>query len=510
MNFGSNDKDTKVTGRRWVQRRYYLLLKGLIACGSLAALTLSPLWELLLFSKYTFHHPQPSRNDYLSGLALIALLVSVLGFSFYCLRFLSTLKRKYVGLFLLFISLGSIVNHARVLLGENLPPFVATAIWFKLFPFLLGIKFLVFARKCYLFLWKLILICFPFLFLIFAKLCVGFFNNSQAELTKVYANIRTPAKRLHNRVVWLIFDELDYRLTFPERPNQLLLPNFDRLIHHSFNFTNAVPPARATILSVPSLIDGLTYNVAYPTSPNRLILSSTDSEIAPWGTRSNIFTDVFGLGGRCAVVGWYLPYSRIFRDSVYFTHWVAFSSESFIGLGGDLYTTIKTQIIGLVPLIRQTLHRQNQTVLEQSFKNVVTNLDFDLCFIHIPAPHLPALNQKGGKIFSDDVDGYFGNLKVADGILGSCMDMINNSPSAQNTTLIVSSDHPWRTSSLYDLKVDSRVPFIVHFPRQTSMTNLGAKFQTVRTRKLIFEILGKESVIDADAGKNLLYINNFE
>ena len=403
------------------------------------------------------------------------------------------------------------MNHARVLLGENLPPnLVVTTIWFKLFPFLLGIGFLVFARKCYLILWKLILVCFPFSLLIFGKLFVGVFNKSQAELTKVHANVGAPAKRLHNRVVWLIFDELDYRLTFPERPNQLRLPNFDRLAQQSFNFTNAVPPARATILSVPSLIDGVTYNVAYPTSPNRLILSSSDGGIAPWGTRSNIFTDVLGKGGRCAVVGWYLPYSRIFCDSVHFTHWVAFSSESFIGLGGDLYTTVKTQMIGLVPLIRQTLHRQNQTILEQSYKKIVTNLDFDLCFIHMPAPHLPALNRKGGKIFSDDVDGYFGNLKVADGILGSCMDMINNSPSAQNTTLIVSSDHPWRTSSLYDLKVDPRVPFIVHFPCQVSMTNLGEKFQTVRTRKLISEILGKESVINADTGNILLSINTFE
>jgi hypothetical protein len=484
-----------------------LLLKGLIACGSLAALTLAPLWEMLLYSKYNFHNPQPAKNDYLSGLILIAVLVSVIGSVFYCLRYLSNFNRKYAGGVLLVIFLSPALNQIRSLLGQELiPEFVATTIWFKISPLILAFGFLALARSYYLTLWKFILICCPFSLLIAARLGIGCFNNSKAELTMVATDIEAPRKRLSNRVVWLIFDELDYRLAFPERPNQLLLPNFDRLADQSFNFTNAVPPARATVLSVPSLIDGVTYNVAYPTAPNRLMLGSSDGGIAPWGTRSNIFTDVSGMGGRCAVLGWYLPYSRIFRESVHLTHWVGFSSVSSIGRGGDLYSTVKMQLIGLTPIIRLTFHRQNQIILEEESESIVGNQDYDLCFIHLPAPHLPKLGQEKVLTYLSDVESYFDNLKVADRILGRCVDQIRNSPCAHNTTLIVSSDHSWRASKLYDNKEDYRVPLIVHFAGQSRRTDLGQMVHTVNTIKLISEIIAKDAVINADLGKDILSV----
>jgi hypothetical protein len=507
MEVDNSNSKIGINGRRRVQQRKYLLLKGLIACGSLAALTLAPLWETLLFSKYNFHHPQPGKNDYLSGLILIAVLVSVLGFIFYYLRYLSSFNRKYAGGVLLVIFLSPALNQIRSLLGQKLiPEFVATTIWFKIFPLLLGLGFLALARSSYLILWKFILLCFPFSLLIAAKLGLGCFNKSKGELTMVATHIGVPEKRLYNRVVWLIFDELDYRLTFPERPKQLLLPNFDRLADQSFNFTNAVPPARATIVSVPSLIDGVTYSVAYPTAPNRLMLGSSEGGIAPWGTRSNIFTDVSRMGGRCAVIGWYLPYSRIFRESVHLTHWVGFSSDSFIGRGGDLYSTVKVQLIGLTPIIRQILHGWNQIILEEELENIVGNQDYKLCFIHLPAPHLPKLAQEKVLTYMSDAESYFANLKVADRILGRCVDQIRNSPCAHNTTLIVSSDHSWRASKLYDNKADYRVPLIVHFAGQSRRTDLGPMVHTVNTRKLISEIIAKDTVINADLGKNILSV----
>jgi membrane-anchored protein YejM (alkaline phosphatase superfamily) len=105
-----------------------------------------------------------------------------------------------------------------------------------------------------------------------------------------------------------------------------------------------------------------------------------------------------------------------------------------------------------------------------------------------------------------DAESYFANLKVADRILGRCVDQIRNSPCAHNTTLIVSSDHSWRASKLYDNKADYRVPLIVHFAGQSRRTDLGPMVHTVNTRKLISEIIAKDTVINADLGKNILSV----
>ncbi len=502
---------TKISSARkfCIARRWLFLLKGLVACTSVAALTLAPLWEHLLFSEYRFHHPQPGSNDYLSGLFLISLFAAVLGVFFYLLRSVSVVNRKYIGTFFLLLCLVPVVNQLRHQLGQKfLPNAVSQTLWYKVTPAVFGIGFLIFARRLYLSLWKVVLICFPFLFIILIRLCAGYLESAEAEVTSSRIENGPVSKRLANKVVWIIFDELDYRLVFPERPKHISLPNFDRLAEKAINFTNAVPPARATILSIPSIIDGFTYTHAYPVGPNRLMLASSEGAMTPWGTRSNIFTDVAGIGGRCAVVGWYLPYTRIFGKSVHMSHWVGFSPESFIGSGGDFINTLKKQLIGLMLIIRQNIHSENQQALERRLEKMLSDPDFDLCFIHLPAPHLPSLIQNDVGTYFNSVKSYFGNLKVADEILGRCIEMVGRSSSGDKTTLIVSSDHSWRVSAQYDKKVDLRVPLMVRFAGQTSRVDIGASVQTVNTRKMVSEILRKKMVADATLAPEIFAASN--
>jgi len=58
------------------------------------------------------------------------------------------------------------------------------------------------------------------------------------------------------RVVWIIFDETDYRLAFEKRPANVPLPEFDRLRHESLAAEHAYPPGDSTIISMPALITG--------------------------------------------------------------------------------------------------------------------------------------------------------------------------------------------------------------------------------------------------------------
>ncbi len=493
--------------RRQVIKRRLLLLKGFVSCTCIAAIALVPLWEVLLYSKYNFHHPQPARNDYISGFILNFSVSVILAVLFFLFRFLFCQKSHVISAIVTSFCLISALNQIRVSVGLNLlPDYIASATWFKLIPLMFCFLFVVFSRFLSGYFWKTVPYFFVFQLIILAKLGLGFLKATEIERTVSYATVKRSGQKLTNRVVWIVFDELDYRLAFPERPKQVDLPRFDQLLSKSFNFTNAVPPASATIVSIPSLIDGVFYNSAYPISASKLMLRSSGDSFSPWGTQPNIFTDVNDMGGKCAVAGWYLPYSRIFGASVESVHWVAFSPEGFVGLGGNLFDTLKIHLMALTPITRQFLHRINVDVLETYIDEVACNPEFDFCFIHLPAPHLPSLNRNAGYWYFGSVNGYLENLTIADSILGRCLDKIADSSVCNKTTVIVSSDHPWRVSYLYDGATDPRVPLIVRFPGQNSRVDLGGRVNTVNTRRLVSKILGEQLVVNQDAMSNLLNI----
>lgn len=495
---------------RWGKRRYWVFFKGLLACFSLSALVLLPLWKDLLFSSTDFHHATPASVDYLAGLVLNGIAFLGLTAAFYTFRSFSTRNRRRLGLALLSLILFSqVFNPLRHYIANNyLPRSFQHLFWFKAFPFFICIAVLLWAQRVYFLMWRLILFSSPFSVLVVGYLLIGLIRGDGKEMAVIQGKTSSPGTSIANRVVWILFDELDFRLAFPERPKSLQLPNFDRFASSSFRFTNAIPPSIQTLLSVPSLIDGVVYTAAFPTGSNRLMLRDSAGELSPWGSRSNVFTDLKALGGRTAVVGWYLPYSRIFGSIVDYSHWAAYSPERFIGLGLDLPSTLVAHLRGILPVVRKSLHGETQRELEVGLDQLITDPSLQLCFLHLPAPHLPTLgginSRNGGIDYFNDVRAYFGNLEVADGVLGRCLDAVEKSPVASNTTVIVSSDHPWRVSELYDGKSDPRVPFMVRFPGQRQGFDRGTPVRTVETRALIHRIIRATALVESGTNSPLL------
>jgi hypothetical protein len=65
-----------------------------------------------------------------------------------------------------------------------------------------------------------------------------------------------PIARAAPRVVWIIFDEWDYRLTFVDLDAGLRLPEVERLAREAFAADQALPPGPETPISIPAYFTG--------------------------------------------------------------------------------------------------------------------------------------------------------------------------------------------------------------------------------------------------------------
>ena len=63
--------------------------------------------------------------------------------------------------------------------------------------------------------------------------------------------------------------------------------------------------------------------------------------------------------------------------------------------------------------------------------------------LHLPVPHTPGIYDRGRRALAAGGD-YIDNLVLADHTLGQLMTLIQSTPNASKTAVIVSSDHSWR------------------------------------------------------------------
>lgn len=479
------------------------IVKAIVACISLATLSMIPLW-LPLLSGPAFHHALPSRMDYISALLLLLLLTFLFLLIFLVIRFLSPVRRRIIGGCVLFAFLLCTFDRLRVNVGHIISDQLNANLIFKISPLILvGLLVFVF-KKMYLKYWSIVFWMSPFSAIVIFQLVLRITFAPPPEQLGFNRLVPTSLKLFTNRVVWIVFDELDYRLAFTERPRSSILQNFDRLANKSVNFSNALPPAQMTAISIPSLIDGKAYIASYPTSKDNLVLRLEDNTLSTWGSRKNVFSDNLEINGNSAVVGWFLPYTRVFSGRLDYSQWEPNSPDRYIGLESELVPTMCNHLKAFNAFSKRELHRQTLESCVKHAAQVVANEKYSLCFVHLPIPHLPSTQPWQYNLPQGTAVNYFRNLSLADQVLGKIMQQLEKSPAVCNTTVIVSSDHHWRNSRLYDSKSDPRVPLIIRFPNQTERIELTNNFKTVNTRYLIQDIMRAFNLVDAAYGEKLI------
>ena len=306
------------------------------------------------------------------------------------------------------------------------------------------------------------------------------------------------------RLVWMIFDEWDFRLTFLDRPPGLSLPVVDRLRGQALFSENAYPPGPATSISMPGLITGRLVENVRPEGPNELMLVyKGDTKPVPWSHQRNFFDEARKLGFNTALLGWYHPYCRVIAHSLSAcASWEMGMQHNSMGdsfvqiLPHQARSLFETSLFS--PFGQSLATQQQATVIQTMLaraKVLITDPRYSAILLHFSVPHAPHTYDRHNQTFTlanSPIQGYWDSLALQDRLLGELRQALESAGLWDQTTVVVSTDHPYRESKLLDGKEDRRIPFLVKLAGQTNGNDFDSPFNTIVTKDLLLAVLRGE------------------
>ncbi len=342
----------------------------------------------------------------------------------------------------------------------------------------------------------LILVLFPFFLMTFSQAVYSLAKYDATIVDEPLASPPIQEKKSTPRVLWLLFDGMDQRVTFFERPPTVKLPEIDLLRRNALYATNAYPPTNATLLSLPSLITGRRIDEALPNSLREMMITFRGARKAVgWSTQSNVFSKALAAGFNTAVVGWYHPYCRVIGISLTTCSWEEVFGSTAGSHKTSVFETMIYQIYNLWPWRARQHHIESYLRVLQDAKKAVVDSSLGLILAHFPVPHKPYIydRMKGDfTLLNYSATGYLDNLVLADLTLGELRSVMEAAHTWENTNILVTSDHWWLYSSLLDGRVDQRVPFILKLAGQKEGVVYEPAFNTILTHNLFLALLRGE------------------
>ncbi len=310
-----------------------------------------------------------------------------------------------------------------------------------------------------------------------------------------------PSPPSSTRAVWIVFDEMDERLTFVDRNPNLQLPELDRLRHESFFATTAYPPGPETQISMPGYVLGHLVASYKPVGPDQSeITFYGDNTPVTWDSQPNVFSRALELGFNTALVGYYQPYCRLLNRSLTKCDWWP-NAMQYNSMGdtfrqfllGETRSLFETNLFSP---FGQSLSTKFHVHVYQSITNeaseVVGDRSIGFALLHIPVPHPPhAYDRSTGRftLKNSPIAGYVDSLALADLTLGKLRRRMELAGTWENTVILVTSDHHYREDRLIDGKTDLRVPFILKLPGKNVGTQYDTPFNTTLSGDLLLAIL---------------------
>ncbi|MCB0406513.1 MAG: sulfatase-like hydrolase/transferase, partial [Bdellovibrionales bacterium] len=297
------------------------------------------------------------------------------------------------------------------------------------------------------------------------------------------------------RIFWLVFDGLDYRATFPDRPDGLTLPNLDALRKHSDFYTDARPPGIQTNRSLPGYLMGrkVTSDLL-PTSEGTFELGYSGKAPSTWSVEDTVFARAHDKGAHSAIVGWHLPYCELlgkFVDSCRrYPHYDA-KKYPYDDKFWPSFRNFFTEMLQI--RWRDTyVHVANYQAVLQDTLDLIEDRSVDLVFVHWPIPHNPVIFD--GKRVSRNVpnffEGHYKNLKLADLALGRVVEKLKATGQWGDAALFVTSDHPSRAILLKDKIEDLRIPLFIKNPKQRHGKDIATRTESAMLYGRALDLIG--------------------
>jgi hypothetical protein len=303
-----------------------------------------------------------------------------------------------------------------------------------------------------------------------------------------------PRRVAAQRVLWLIFDEWDYRLTFLDRAPDLQLPEIDRFASESVSASNAYPPAEVTLQSMPAVLTGrLVESTALPDGAKLEITYAGEEKATNFLAEPTLFSLMRSAGFSAAVVGWYFPYCRELAPLLTRCTWQPKMAPA------------ASRDPGLVPNMLNEAHStlpwapRSETVVKYEniladAKQMANDAALDLTLVHWPIPHHPPIYDRKRHGFSTSLlrssrTWYLDNLALVDATVGELRREMKRGGTWDRTAVLLTADHSWRSSTALDGKRDFRVPFLLKLAGQKKRLQFDRPFNTVLTSGLLLAIL---------------------
>ena len=518
-----------------MKRFHYIRIKDVITALSLSNLCFLAAWRSVLSppdpNGYTLTEYAMWRNYV--GLMLDVLLLATLFWSSYAFarrrgqeRLLSLARWAFF-----FVAFAALDVARRQFYGPlTAPAFIAIVGKTAFVAILVVALFLIvftlarYSRRVISVAQAVVLILSPFALMTFSQAAWSLVKSRPANAA---AKNKSPAYagnsiRPATRVLWVIFDELDYQAAFAARPSSVALPELDRLRDESIAATSAYPPARWTMRSIPALVTGRLVADAQPSSYNELMIKFDGAgEPAPWSAQPNVFSRAREIGGAAAVVGWYHPYCRVIGGDLARCSFTVVANE--MDARGQCVSRSMLEHFRMIgaaaQVIRQVLPKSLKSEKSSEF-NYVASLKriaqesaaaaadgaLSLVMVHFPAPHWPCMYDRRKDDFTFEGGcNYFDNLELVDRTFGDLRRSMERAGLWEDTVVLVSSDHWWRTEiwpknqswtneeqAVLSKGADYRVPFMLKLKRQRASVVYKPSFNTVLSQDLLLALMRGE------------------
>jgi hypothetical protein len=314
------------------------------------------------------------------------------------------------------------------------------------------------------------------------------------------------------RMLWVIADEWDYRLTFVDRPSSLDLPEIDRLRKDSLFAERADPPGWETPVSMPGYFTGKLVDAVRYDGPSELDVHFRGApQSEPWSQQPSVFMSARALGFNTALLDWYHPTCRVLSGLTHCEWWPM--ARQFGSVGNSFGEVLRNQTRSLFETTLLSAFGQSLASHQQALdyhailhagKAAANNPEYGLVVLHLPVPHAPHAYDRRTATFTlrnSPIRGYIDSLALLDRTVGELRRSMESSGEWDRTAVLFTSDHHYRESEALDGKDDLRIPYLLKLASQKEGAVYPERFNAVLTHDLVLAILNGELVTAADVAR---------